>query len=92
MPPRKNTYDPGPQDPYMMGKPDKNIEEFTKPRAIRPDVAHMPDPGERSNSPGWDKFAGGVRDGLGDFVMRLHGEHGTKQPEPEMGRDDGMDR
>ena len=52
---------------------------------------HAPDPGQPS--PGWDKFAGGVKDALGDFVSRaLHGEPGTKQPEKEIEVDEGMDR
>jgi hypothetical protein len=87
---KKNSYDPGSHDPYGMGRPDKNIEEFVKPRPIRPDIAHLPDPGEPSQT--WDKFAGGVRDALGDFVSRLHGERGTVTPEKEIDRDEGLDR
>ena len=81
------------KDPHGLSSYDKAAADTLKRSEPRPDITHMPDPGERSNSPGWDKFAGGVRDALGDFVSRaLHGEPGTKQPEQDIDADKGLDR
>jgi hypothetical protein len=80
-----------PKDPHGLSAYDNTAAEPQKRGEPRPDISHLPMPSERS--PTWDKFAGGVRDALGDFVSRtLYGEPGTKQPDKDVDADKGLDR